>query len=272
MNYIEENKSDPGSNQDYRMYELPILLYHRVVMSRREGGKQNIYVTVKQLRKQFEYLRNNDYKTITFKELKNINPITIESGNLYKKIILTFDDGYEDNYNLLFPLLKEFGFTAVIFLVTGFSKNEWDIKNGEKSFPLLNNSQIKEMDDYGIEFGGHTQNHVDLLKTLPDIQFNEINGCKKDIEKIIEKPVISFSYPFGAISNNIKEKTKMAGYRYGISTNTGPRKINDDLFQIRRIEISKNTTLFSFKRKVSGFYFSKKSFLDIFFSKKNLPA
>lgn len=246
-------------------YEIPILLYHRVVKSRKEGGKQNVFVTEKRLRKQLEYLKKNGYKTITFKDLKNYN-----SNDLYKKIIITLDDGYEDNYMLLFPLLKEFGFTAVIFLVTGLSRNEWSIKEGEPAHLLLNIAQIKEMDAYGIEFGGHTQTHVDLLKTIAEVQEKEVSGCKKDIEKIINKPVISFAYPFGGINQSIKEKIIQAGYHYGIATNTGPQKLHDDLFQIRRIEISKNTTLFSFQRKVSGYYFSKKSWLDIFFSKKNL--
>ncbi len=248
-------------------YEVPILLYHRIVKSRGEGGKQNIFVTEKRLRKQLEYLKNNDYQTITFRDIEKY-----EQAHLHKKIILTFDDGYEDNYTHLFPLLKEFGYTAVIFLVTGFSKNEWDIKNGEPVHSLLNNAQIKEMNAYGIEFGAHTQKHVDLLKTIPKAQDKEITECKNDVEKIINKPVISLSYPFGGVNQSIKEKAKQAGYRYGIATNTGKQKFSDDLFQIRRIEISKNTTLFSFKRKVSGYYFSKKSFLDIFFSKKNLPA
>ena len=248
-------------------YEIPILLYHRIVKSRKEGGKQNIFVTEKRLRKQLEYLKKNSYQTITFRDLKDYSP-----DNLYKKIIITLDDGYEDNYTLLFPLLKEFGFTAVVFLVTGFSKNEWGIKEGEPTHSLLNVAQIKEMDAYGIEFGGHTQTHVDLLKTAVDAQEKEINGCKEDIEKIINKPVISFAYPFGGINQSIKEKMKQAGYHYGIATNTGQQKLHDDLFQIRRIEISKNTTLFSFQRKVSGYYFSKKSWLDIFFSKKNLST
>lgn len=131
-------------------YEISILLYHRIVKSRREGGKQNIFVTEKRLRKQLEYLKKNGYQTITFSDLENYS-----SDNLYKKIIITLDDGYEDNYTLLFPLLKEFGFTAVIFLVTGFSQNEWGIKEGEPAHSLLNIAQIKEMDAYGIEFGGH---------------------------------------------------------------------------------------------------------------------
>jgi peptidoglycan/xylan/chitin deacetylase (PgdA/CDA1 family) len=243
-------------------YHLPVLMYHRIVNKRSEAGKHNIYITLKRFRAQLTYLKEQGFQTITFRDIKkNGNSI-----NTFKNIILTFDDGYLDNYKILFPLLKEFGFTAVIFLVTRQKQNTWGMREGEPPLDLMNADQIREMDQYGIEFGGHTQNHSDLLLCNKDQLKEEIYGCKKDIELLLSKDVISFAYPFGGLNHEIKQEVKDAGYSYGISTNTGPYNFSDDLFQIRRIEVSSRTILFSFKRKVSGFYF-KPSFFSYFSSK-----
>ena len=81
-----------------------------------------------------------------------------------KPIVLTFDDGYEDNYTYAFPILKKFSFTATIFLITrdisglsGWSDSEETIKE-----PLLSWDKIKEMSDYGIDFQSHTHTHPSL--------------------------------------------------------------------------------------------------------------
>lgn len=233
-------------------YLLPVLLYHRVVKSRSEAGRHNIYLTEKRLRSQLSYLKKNHYETITFNEIHN-HKIT----NWNKKVILTFDDGYEDNYTLLFPLLKEFGFTAVIFLVTQSTNNTWGIREGEPALSLMSHDQIREMDQYGIEFGGHTQTHPALNHISLNECKKEVQGCKKDIESLLNKSVISFAYPFGGINKEVKETVKEAGFIYGVSTKSGPYKFNDDLFEIRRIEVSCRTRMFGFKRKVSGHYFNK---------------
>jgi peptidoglycan/xylan/chitin deacetylase (PgdA/CDA1 family) len=231
-------------------YQLPVLLYHRVVNSRSEAGHHNIFIKKRKLVKQFLYLKKEGYQTITFRDL-HINP----GMDLYKKVILTFDDGYADNYTLLFPLLKEFHFTAVIFLVTRLKNNVWGIVEGEPVLQLLNENQIREMDAYGIEFGGHTQTHVNLLKMDHKSRMSELKGCNTDIEKIITKKIISFSYPFGALNEDVKKEIKEAGFEYGVSTNTGADLFSDDLMQIRRIEITCRTNIFSYKKKVSGKYF-----------------
>src|ERR1700744_5989671 len=105
-----------GNNQ----YQPPILIYHRVVKKRNDAGLHNIFILEKKLREQFNYLKKNNFKTTTFRDLTHHKPKPEE-----KKVVLTFDDGYADNYTLLFPLLKEYGFTAVVFLVTREKVNTW---------------------------------------------------------------------------------------------------------------------------------------------------
>lgn len=232
--------------------QLPVLLYHRVVNSKNDAGRHKIYVYTSRFESQLQYLKENGFETLTFHDLLNN---TIQDWS--KKIILSFDDGYEDNYDIAFPLLKRYGFKAVIFLVTKQKDNGWGRKEGEPVFRMMNEKQIREMSDYGIEFGGHTQQHPDLTKISREEAHKEIEGCKKDIEKITQKMPVSFAYPFGAVNEEVKSIVKSCGYRFGIATTSGTGIFSDDLFEIRRIEIRPQNELSKFKFKSSGYYFQR---------------
>lgn len=249
----------PNNN---KIYSLPVLLYHRIVNKNSTVGKHKIYVWEKDFEKQLLYLKNNGFETITFEDLM-VNP----TMDLHKKVVLTFDDGYEDNYRLLFPLLKKYGFKAVIYLVTVVNYNAWGVREGEPKVEMMEGWQVKEMCDYGIEMGGHTRLHVDLSRCSEAEMVNEIGGCKADVELLVNKKAISFAYPFGGINEQVKRVTKEMGYVYAVSTNTGPKQFGEDNFQIRRIEITPKTGLSSFKNKVSGYYFYP-SFIKSFFTSK----
>lgn len=231
-------------------YQLPILMYHRVVKKRNDSGIHNIFILERKLRRQFNYLKKNNFNTITFRDLPKLKP-----EQKQKNVILTFDDGYADNYSLLFPLLKEYGFTAVVFLVTREKINTWGIKEGEPCIPLLTEVQIKEMDAYGIEFGAHTCTHPHLFELSGEEAKYEITDCKKDLEVLLGKPVISFAYPFGEVNEGFKKTVADTGYRYALATFSGPYAMEEDLLQIRRIEVPSQTLLVTFKRKVGGYYF-----------------
>ena len=245
-----------------KTYSLPVLLYHRVVNKDSVTGNHKIYVWEKDMEKQLAYLKSEGFEAITFVDLKN-NP----GMDLKKKVIITFDDGYEDNYTLLFPMLKKYGFKAVIYLVTQADHNSWGVREGEPRINMMTDRQKEEMSNYGIEMGGHTQSHMDLSKCSEKEMIREIAGCKADVERLTNKKAISFAYPFGGLNADVKRITEEAGYLYAVSTNTGPKQFGADRMQVRRIEVTPRTSLRSFKNKVSGYYFYP-SFLKSFFTGK----
>jgi peptidoglycan/xylan/chitin deacetylase (PgdA/CDA1 family) len=243
--------------------KIPVLLYHRIIRRSDVKGRHKIYVYEDKFRKQMGFLKEAGYSVVTFEDLY-YNRVPQDNNPM---VIITFDDGYEDNYKIAFPILKEFGFKAVIFLVTGMKQNEWGIVEGEPAIPMMNPEMIQEMMDFGIEFGGHTRNHRDLTKLEPQQALDEIAGCKSDLEKQFDKTVISFSYPFGAITPALKQMVAENGFVYGISTNTGPDDLFADLMQIKRREVNPGTRQGSFKRKASKTSSVKEHNLFNFFKK-----
>lgn len=242
---------------EYKRYEMPIIMYHRVVDSPDEVGVHGTYVTKELFKKHMQVLKDNGYRTVTFKELAEDHLLTkrFDKGN--KFVVLTFDDGYEDNYRVMFPILKEFGAKAVIFLLSESKYNEWDVNNPhnpEKRFDLMSEEQVKEMAAYGVEFGAHTKTHP-YLSSLPIEEAREqIVQCKQKLEQTYGQQFITFAYPYGDLNDEVKSEVRKAGFTFAVSTDSGEINVDSDLFQIRRIGIFPRNSMLTFRRKISGYY------------------
>lgn len=241
-----------------RHYDMPVIMYHRVVKEQSEAGIHGTYVTLDKFRAQLQYLKDNGYQTVTFSELAdNRYKQRFARGN--KWVMLTFDDGYEDNYTTAFPVLKEFGFKANIFLVADRAYNSWDADvtppaQAERHFNLMKPDMVKEMMDYGIEFGAHTLSHPRLSQIpLADAQ-HEIVESKRQLEELYQRPFTVFAYPYGDLNEDVKKMVANAGFICAFATDSGSVSWDHDLYQIRRIAIFPGNSLHTFKRKVSGRY------------------
>ncbi len=242
----------------YYKSEIPIIYYHRIVESLDEAGKHGIYVTAGQFDKHLNYLKRSGFKTITFEEALEIKRNCSEG----KYVIISFDDGYEDNYRLAFPILKKYGFKAIIFLVAGLEYNSWDTKSNEPKLKMMNKQQILEMQDYGIEFGSHTLSHTDLTKVSLEEAKKELLESKKILKEKLGVEIKSFAYPYGNCNKAVKEIAREVGYELVYATDKAPLGLHEDLFQIRRIGIFPNTTVNGLARKVKGHYIFKREKKD----------
>jgi len=237
-----------------KKYDIPVIMYHRVIKDvDTESGKHGTYVTIDQFKDHMTILKNGDYIPITFEELSRI-PIHQRFEKKY--IMLTFDDGYIDNYTYAFPILKEFGFKAVIYLVSDRTYNKWDVDlTNEKTFKMMDLSMLQEMRDSGlIEFGGHTLSHPRLSKLSDSEMKEEIFKDKENTENKLNIKLNSFAYPYGDLDDRAKNLVSEAGYPYGVATDSGSYCLSDDLFEIRRIGIFPTITNFGYKRKINGNY------------------
>ena len=240
---IAETKSPPT---------IPVLMYHRIVQEVPAQSQHGIWVTAQSFEQHLTSLKRRGYSSITFEQYQLF--LSGEFTLPRKPIILSFDDGYEDNYTCAFPLLKNHGFSAVIFLVTDTARrtNFWD--GDEPQVPLMNNKQIDEMSRAGIEFGSHTVTHPDLAHCSQEKMRNEFVVSKKMIEQVIGKEIVSVAYPYGSVNDTIKATAVEVGYKFGIGTNSGPAKFYKDFFEIRRTQIFPWTGRYGFWKKTQLWY------------------
>ena len=230
--------------------EIPVLTYHRVLKQKPEGSRFNIFVSVDELEVQIQSLKRRGFEFITFKD--------IASGvKVRKPIILTFDDGYEDNYHNLLPLLRKYNAKAVIYVLgdRAIRTNDWDIAKGEPEASLMNDEQVLACRDSGlVEIGSHGLSHRHLSGLNDEESEYEIVASKYTLEQLLNEEVLSFAYPYGDFGVRETELVRKAGYIFGVATVSGPVKIADDLMRVRRITMFPNTSGTRFWKKTSGYY------------------
>jgi len=234
------------------MNNVKIIAYHRILPEMRGL----LSVRLKHFEKHIEFFINNGWQSLTLQELYNqyiecgVEPDT-------KIFVLTFDDGYKDNYKYAFPTMKKFGVKATIFLtVNQIGKKEpfyWDndycLEFTEDDYPL-DWEDISEMKDYGIEFGSHTLTHPELTTIgLGDAQI-QVCESKKILDKELSQDTISFCYPKGDLNDEILNLIKQAGYKIAVVTPPRPR-IKETIFTLKRIGLYGTDSFLKFRLKIS---------------------
>jgi len=160
-----------------------------------------------------EYLKRSGYHTISLREL--VECLHMDTRASHKKtVVLTFDDGFKNNYAEAFPVLRQYGFTATIFLPTDHISGTcaWDKDKSIPELPLLSWEDIQEMSDRGIDFGSRGCSHGHLTR-LPRRQLRtELLKSKCTIEARLDKPVAFFCHPYGETSHITQQVAKECGY------------------------------------------------------------
>lgn len=165
----------------------------------------------------------------SFQELINLeySSPSGRGGEKGRKLLVTFDDGYSGVYEYGLPILKKYGFTALIFLIAGYlgKKSLWDM-NILQRFRHLDWDEILELQKVGFEFGSHTMTHPDLTFVSPRRLEWELKESKMVLEERLGT-IECLSYPFGRYNSEIKKGAKQAGYKLAFAIY--PRQ-EDNLF------------------------------------------
>ncbi len=235
---------------EYRKDRIPVLNYHRIIDKQNiPACKQDSYVVSDQkFSEQMKFLKDNNYTAIDLddylylKEHKNELP--------QKPVIITFDDGYENNFIYAYPILKAFGFKAVIYSVSDPGTEEFTKMDLPEK--LLSQQQMYELSQNGISIQGHTATHPHLKLLSNDEIKLELTTCKETLESITRKPVAHMAIPYGSYDKRVFAIARETGYKTIEVPGKGTINLATSPYNIRRFSIHKDTTLKEFNKILSS--------------------
>jgi peptidoglycan/xylan/chitin deacetylase (PgdA/CDA1 family) len=229
--------------------KLPILMYHRVAP---EGAdNMNRYrITPAAFEEQLKYLKDSGYYSAGLNDW--LTAMAMQRPLPGLAIAFTFDDAYQDFYEYAWPLLKQYDFTAIVFLVSDHigKHNSWD-EAYEENLPLMGWKEILELEQQGVEFGSHSATHKPLTSLSPAGIVSEGAMSRIELQKRLQKPVKLFAYPYGDTDGVITHLIGGCGYTVGFSCDNKLSTFTDDTMRLPRIEVEGSFSLKDFIAKLS---------------------
>jgi peptidoglycan/xylan/chitin deacetylase (PgdA/CDA1 family) len=225
--------SPPDSQQpalrEKRTTKVPILVYHHVSQSISEGGSsalRRLTVTAEIFAQQMQYLQDNGYHVITFSDLADY----FEKGKELPTLpaIISFDDGWETQFEYALPSLEKYHYAATFFVVTDYIG-----RPGFISWP-----QLQTLLTDGMRIGSHSRSHPRLAKIKDSAKlWDQIYNSKIILESQLEASVEEFAYPYGSYNAKAAEAVKRAGYRAGRGCCSGIAHTSGDVFLLKAVMV-----------------------------------
>jgi peptidoglycan/xylan/chitin deacetylase (PgdA/CDA1 family) len=219
---------------------VPILMYHHIADLPMDATELRMTWTVspRNFDAQMQWLARNGFRTISMAQLvahlKQRQPLPA------KPIIISFDDGWQEQYTTAFPILTKYGLSGTFFVyIRPLDHTEF-----------MTWAQLQELVAAGMDIQSHSLTHPHLRALAPDAAYKEIAESKALLEKRLGKPVIAFCYPFGEYNHTIIEMVKRAGYESAVTLAGGYRQRADELYTLRRIRVSYRNTLDDFIKRL----------------------
>lgn len=218
-----------------RRIRVPILMYHYIseLPSDADEIRRNLTLPPTVFEQHLQYLSDNGYHSITLEMLD----LALTSGYVLpeRPVILTFDDGYVDHYQTVFPLLKQFQFVGTFFLVTG------RIDQGNPAY--LTWEQANEMRQHGMEISPHTKNHFALVGRDYDFLIYEILGSLESVQAHTGSTNRFFAYPAGQYDGLTLEVLGNIGVTRAVTTQMGNLHTTNNYYESPRLRISHDTSV-----------------------------
>jgi peptidoglycan/xylan/chitin deacetylase (PgdA/CDA1 family) len=211
-----------------RTVKVPILVYHHVSQSDPEGssGLRRLTVSADIFAQQMQYLQDNGYHVITFADLADYFHQGKQLPTL--PVIISFDDGWETQFEYALPSLEKYHYPATFFVVTDYIG-----RPGFISWP-----QLQTLLTDGMRIGSHTRSHPRLTKIKDSAKlWDQIYNSKAILETQLEASVEEFAYPYGSYNAKAAAAVKQAGYRAGRGCCSGIAHTSSDVFTLKAVMV-----------------------------------
>ena len=231
---------------------IPILMYHSIASMPKGTVMRSLHVPPKLFKLQMWLIKILGFKGLSMGDLQ-----PYLTGKKQGKVVgITFDDGFKNNLTHALPILQKFGFTATNYIISQNigGTNHWDLDKGIPKNPLMDENEIKQWINGGMEIGSHTQNHVHLADIDNKNATKEITQSKLDLEKKFNCVINHFCYPYGSYNDEIVNITKDVGYHTATTVDRSRARAGSDLLTLPRIPITHRTFPHLFLMKILSKY------------------
>jgi len=216
-------------------HRLPILRY-RSIGPGAGGAPERDRVAADAFEAQLRYLADAGFRGVTLEEWRQTK--TRWEPLPGRAVMLTFDDGYRDFADHAWPLLRRYGFPALVFLATGYvgATSAWGAAHGGE-LPLLAWDEVKRLRDEGVEFGSHTASRPRLTSLSPADVAQELAESRAALSAALGTGPTALAYPHGSEDPVVQHLVGACGYTYGLTTRPAPSDLTDSLLSLPRLEV-----------------------------------
>jgi peptidoglycan/xylan/chitin deacetylase (PgdA/CDA1 family) len=238
-----DSQPTPSSNSQQQLtseqepvgpVRIPVLNYHSITVD--PGNSATI--TPEKFQEQMKYLKDNGYSTLTLQQFTDI--LEGKQRAPAKSVLLTFDDGYGDNYEHAMPLLQKLGFHATLFISPGTVEDGY----------FLNWDQIKEMHQAGWDIQPHGMTHPHFPRLKAADQAYQLTEAKRQIEEQLGTTADIFCYPYGEWNAVTVQLLKEHNFRYAFTIEQGWTTPEQDPLKLKRVFVNGEESLNQWKSKL----------------------
>lgn len=215
-----------------QMVNAKVLMYHHIgpLPENPDSVRVGLTVSAEKFESQMKYLSDNGYNVITLTEMYDF----VAKGTLPEKsVVLTFDDGYSDNYVYAYPILKKYNMHGTFFIISDFLGRS----------DTMTQANIVDLYTNGNEIGSHTKTHPSLEQQNETKATAELVSSKEYLEKLTGRPVVSLCYPAGKYNDATMQFAKTAGYKMAVTTKAGKPFSTNSPFEIPRYRMNPDTNI-----------------------------
>lgn len=264
-----------GFSRRSRDLTIPILMYHSIANDIDDSAHPyyRTVTTPETFEKHMGFLHESSYEVLTLSEgvrflrgtSDRVVPQPVLAPELLKSpmspdpirrpVVVTFDDGLRDFYTTAFPILERYGFSATVFVASGYIDKTFI--TGQE---CLRTREVRELAKKGVEFGSHTVTHPQLSKLSRAEILHELSASREMVENIVGSEVSLFSYPYRFPEEDAEFTRTLGailieqGYSAGVTTAIGLSRAGDDPLFLRRLPVNESDDRQFLRAKLEGAY------------------